>query len=1054
MQSTVSLTPSIHYEDGNPARAYIKQALGSFKDGDGDGDTHYERSHKGVKASANSDIVYFFTSAQDGNTLQDDERLDLADDLMKAQVHNQRQKKWRVKLRRVRAMSMTIQSSVKDKILATSSETSKVENAPAEMLLDLDQQMEKREDDGKANVVTNALSKKERVKPRRVRAMAMTIQYGVRGMILTAQSEVFKQENVPLVGSEMDEAHASSYHSIIWCAPFEALYGKKCKSPILWAEIEESSLIGPELVQETIDKVVLIKEKLKAVRDHQKSYADNNRKPLEFEMASLHVSLDEIKVDKTLRFVEEPVEDRSRQNLGQVLFAVLIDDGNEAFVKFPVPIMRTYVVDIGICGPWARYVPSVVIVVIIVLVIAAAPNLKVYLDIGVFQRRLKLPLYSKISPPPKRDNPTKDCVCHPYKEVGHWRRNFLSYLAELKKRKTASGASTLGIFTLELYAFPNKTWVYDTGYGTHICITSQGLKESKKLKHKALRQLSLCTTVIRSFDLVFPSGLIILLDNYHYAPTITRSVVSIYHLVNNGYIHTFTNYGIFVSKDNVFYLNEIPRDGIYEIDMHNLYRNVSSMFKKRMDKLQRDGILQPTHDESLKKCMSCISRNMACKPFSHQVERDKDLLGLIHTNVCGPFRTVSREGASHFITFIDDFSRYAHILNMVPTKKVERTPYEIWHGKDPKLSYLRLPKGNDGLLLLLYPLENKIYLARNAEFFENNFMAQEASGSHGLLESSGSDGGLELIQEKDIQPSENTSKIHNEVVPTEGALLDPEFDKLLEAMNTEMQSMKDNGVWILVNLPPNGRIVGSKWLFKKKTNMDGKQASRSWNKRFDVEIKKIGFTQNLDEPCVYLKASGSNVAFLILYVDDILLMGNNVTMLQEVKSWLCKCFSMKDLGESAYILGIKIIRDRSKWLIALSQSSYLEKTLEKFRMENSKKGYTPMIEKLNYRKSQGSQTPSEVQRMRRVPYASAIGEIHWNTAKTILKYLRNTKDMVLVYGDKPEAELKVSCYADASFQTDKDDTKSQIGYVFVFNGRAMDWNSAKQSTTTMSSTEA
>ncbi|GKA89564.1 hypothetical protein Tco_0811376 [Tanacetum coccineum] len=91
-------------------------------------------------------------------------------------------------------MSMTIQSSVKDKILATSSETSKVENALAELLHGLDQQMEKRADDGKANVVTDALSRKERVKPRRVRAMAMTIQYGV-----------------PLVGSEMDEAHASWY---------------------------------------------------------------------------------------------------------------------------------------------------------------------------------------------------------------------------------------------------------------------------------------------------------------------------------------------------------------------------------------------------------------------------------------------------------------------------------------------------------------------------------------------------------------------------------------------------------------------------------------------------------------------------------------------------------------------------------------------------------------------------------------------------------------------------------------------------------------------------
>ncbi|GJR97586.1 reverse transcriptase domain-containing protein [Tanacetum coccineum] len=73
-----------HNEDGNPARANIKQALGSFKDGDGDGDT---QPHKGVKASANSDVMYFFTSAQDGDPLQDDVRLCLGDDLKKAQDH-------------------------------------------------------------------------------------------------------------------------------------------------------------------------------------------------------------------------------------------------------------------------------------------------------------------------------------------------------------------------------------------------------------------------------------------------------------------------------------------------------------------------------------------------------------------------------------------------------------------------------------------------------------------------------------------------------------------------------------------------------------------------------------------------------------------------------------------------------------------------------------------------------------------------------------------------------------------------------------------------------
>ncbi|GKA04931.1 retrotransposon protein, putative, ty1-copia subclass [Tanacetum coccineum] len=171
-------------------------------------------------------------------------------------------------------------------------------------------------------------------------------------------------------------------------------------------------------------------------------------------------------------------------------------------------------------------------------------------------------------------------------------------------------------------------------------------------------------------------------------------------------------------------------------------------------------------------------------------------------------------------------------------------------------------------------------------------------------------------------------------------------------------------------------------------------------------------------------------------------MGNNVTMLQEVKSWLCKCFSMKDLGKASYILGFKIICDRSKRLIALSQSAYLDKTLKKFKMENSKRGSVIMQEKPDYRKSQRAQTPSE----------QNPGEVHWTAVKTILKYLRNTKDMVLVYGENREAELKVSCYVDTGFQIDKDDTKSQSGYVFVLNDGAVDWKSAKQSTIAMSST--
>nr|GEU92408.1 putative reverse transcriptase domain-containing protein [Tanacetum cinerariifolium] len=74
----------------------------------------------------------------------------------------------------------------------------------------------------------------------------------------------------------------NSYHSSLKCVPFEALYERKCQTPIAWAEVGESKIIRPEIIQETTKKIVQIKERLKAVRDRQKSFADNRQKPLEF----------------------------------------------------------------------------------------------------------------------------------------------------------------------------------------------------------------------------------------------------------------------------------------------------------------------------------------------------------------------------------------------------------------------------------------------------------------------------------------------------------------------------------------------------------------------------------------------------------------------------------------------------------------------------------------------------------------------------------------------------------------------------------------------------
>ncbi|GJT23752.1 reverse transcriptase domain-containing protein [Tanacetum coccineum] len=159
--------------------------------------------------------------------------------------------------------------------------------------------------------------------------------------------------HLPLV----EFSYNNSYHSSVRCAPFEALYGRKCRSPIMWAEVEEGQLIGPELVPETTEKISQIKDRLKAAHDRQKIYADKRRKPLEFSVCDyvlLKVSPwkcvvhfgkkgklaprfvgpfeiikkvgpvayrldlleelnDEIRVDAKLNFVEEPVEILERE---------------------------------------------------------------------------------------------------------------------------------------------------------------------------------------------------------------------------------------------------------------------------------------------------------------------------------------------------------------------------------------------------------------------------------------------------------------------------------------------------------------------------------------------------------------------------------------------------------------------------------------------------------------------------------------------------------------------------------------------------------------------
>ncbi|KAJ9557500.1 hypothetical protein OSB04_012114 [Centaurea solstitialis] len=663
----------------------------------------------------------------------------------------------------------------------------------------------------------------------------------------------------------------------------------------------------------------------------------------------------------------------------------------------------------------------------------------------------------------------------------------------------------------------------------------------------------------------------------------------------------------------------------YQNEVHNL-------LDKRIKFLRSDRGGEYLSDEFDNHLMECGIVSQLTPPYTPQMNgvserRNRTLLDMVRTMMCHSTLPISFWGHA--------LETAAHILNRAPTKSVEKTPYELWKGKKPNISFLKIwgcevyvkrptseklkPK-SDKCFFVGYPKttvgyyfynpeENKVFVARNGKFLEEKFLS---------LENTRKDVDLQIVDEESTTPVVEPEIQHNNVEPQSqpieevqtqdlrrssrirqepdrylgflvsqdsGDLNEPtsygeavsgsESEQWQEAMKAEMQSMYDNQVWELTDLPQHCKAVGRKWVFKKKTDMDGnvhtfkarlvakgftqthgidydetfspvamlksirilmaisayfnyeiwqmdvktaflngkltedvymeqpegfedpknpnkvckllksiyglKQASRSWNLHFDERIKEFGFAKSEFEPCVYTKFSGSIVTFLVLYVDDILLIGNDVPTLQSVKEWLSKCFQMKDLGEAAYILGIKIYRNRSKRLIGLSQSTYIDEVLKRFRMDESKKGFIPMQHGIVLSKTQCPVSSEDQDKMKSVPYASAIGSImyamlctrpdvaysvsvtsryqqnpgepHWVAVKNILKYLRRTKEMFLVFGGS-EDEISVTGYSDASFQTDRDDFRSQLGYVFTLNGGAISWKSSKQDTIADSTTEA
>ncbi|KAK8557936.1 hypothetical protein V6N12_010159 [Hibiscus sabdariffa] len=671
---------------------------------------------------------------------------------------------------------------------------------------------------------------------------------------------------------------------------------------------------------------------------------------------------------------------------------------------------------------------------------------------------------------------SKDGKCFHCGKTGHWKRNCPIYLEDVKKAK-AVGASVSGIYVIDVHVSTSSSWVLDTGCGSHICTSVQGLHTRMNLAKGDV-------------DLRVGNG---------------ARVAALAARGGYQYFITFTDD---FSRYEYIYLMRHKSEALEKFK--EFKNEVQTQHGKSIKALRSDRggeYLSQDFDELLKECGIVSQLTPPGTPQWNGVSerRNRTLLDMVrsmmsHTDLPTSFWGYALETA-------------AFTLNRVPSKSVEKTPHEMWTGRRPNMSFMKIwgckayvkhqmstklePK-SEKCTFVGYPKEtkgyyfyneNKVFVARTGVFLEKSTRERHEPERYGFLVTTHGDV---------ILVDQDEPKTYQEEVAS------PDSEKWLEAMRSEMDSMSENQVWTLVEPPEGIKPIGCKWVFKKKTDMDGNVQT------YKGRLVAKGFQQihgvDYDEifsPVAMIKSIRILLAVAAFHDYEIWQMDVKTAFLngkleedvymtqpegfatpedarKSIKTWLSSCFSMKDLGDAAYILGVKIYRDRSRRLLGLSQSTYIDKVLKRFSMEESKRGFLPMRHGISLSKEMCPSTPQERERMSQIPYASAIGSImyamictrpdlsyalsmtsryqanpgegHWTAVKNILKYLRRTKDVFLVYGG--EEELRIKGYTDASFQTDKDDSRSQSGFVFCLNGGVVSWKSSKQDTVADSTTEA
>lgn len=554
------------------------------------------------------------------------------------------------------------------------------------------------------------------------------------------------------------------------------------------------------------------------------------------------------------------------------------------------------------------------------------------------------------------------------------------------------------------------------------------------------------------------------------------------------------------------------------------------------------------------------------------------------------------------------------LLNRLPTKAVHgKTPFEAWYSYKPSLQNLKVfgclcftyvpqvkrdkldKKANPGIFVgystiskayrVFQPHTKKLLISRDVHFMENekwswdNAEKKQSADPLPCQDQLVDDSPLqsadllprqdELVDDFPVRGTRLLSDIYQRcnvaVFEPAGYWEAKEYPKWRSAMQEEFTMIEKNQTWELVKRPENRKVIGVKWVYRTKLNVDGsinkhkarlvvkgyaqifgidfsdtfapvarldtirmllaiaaqkgwkiyqldvksaflngfleeeiyveqpegfavkgqedkvyllkkalyglKQAPRAWYSRIDDHLLNLGFVKSLSEATLYIKGDQINLIVVSLYVDDLLVTGSNVELIQQFKEDMMHSFEMTDLGEMAYFLGMEIKQKKDE--VFVCQRKYAKEIMEKFRMEECKSMSTPMCQKEKLCKDDGAERVDETL------YRSLIGclmyltatrpdilhavsvlsrfmncatEVHLTAAKRVVRYVKGTLNFGIKFSTSQSCKLQG--YSDSDWAGSPDDMKSTSGYCFSFGSGIFSWCSKKQEVVAQSTAEA